>query len=288
MTSVESMFFWAGLVGYALATLLFFAGLVFRIEKLMRVGGWIAVISFGFHTASIIVRWLSSGRPPYIQAFENALAGTWFVVGAWLLVVWRVRSARAAGIVVLPFSLLAMGYGLTLPIEPGPVTPAYKSIWLVIHVMFAWATYAAYSAAAGLAVMELLKTRRGGPSPGSVVERFPDVSRMQELTFRLVAFGFLVNGVMIASGAVWAFELWGSYWRWDPVETWSLLTWLAYAFYLHAWLTLGWRGRRLAWIAFLALFGVLMAFWGVQLLPSSYHLFDDLGGTILGTGRGTQ
>lgn len=108
----------------------------------------------------------------------------------------------------------------------------------------------------------------------------PGIERLQELTFRMVAFGFLVNAVMIASGAIWAYELWGSYWRWDPVETWSLLTWLAFGFYMHARLTLAWKGPRLAWVAVGALLGVLMTFWGVQFAPTSYHLFRDLGGTM--------
>jgi ABC-type transport system involved in cytochrome c biogenesis permease subunit len=103
--------------------------------------------------------------------------------------------------------------------------------------------------------------------------------------FKLVAFGFLNNAVMIVSGAIWAYRLWGSFWRWDPVETWSLLTWLAYGLYMHAKLTLGWGPRRLAWIALFALFGVMMSFWGVQLLPNSFHLFQDLGGGLMETGR---
>ncbi len=285
--TIEASSFWLAALAYAAATLLYTAGVVFAREKLVSSAFMVTCVGFAAQTASVIARWTSTGRLPYVQDYENALSGTWAIVLTYLVVALVYRKTRVAGLIVMPFVLLTIGYGLLVPAEAGPVTPPYKSVWLVIHVLFAWATYAGYVAAASLAGIELLKARRGARSvPGSVLDKAPGPERLREITFRLVAFGFVVNAVMIASGAIWAYELWGSYWRWDPVETWSLLTWLAYAFYLHAYLTLGWRGPRLAWVAFLALFGVMMSFWGVQLLPSSYHLFRDIGSFDVDMGRG--
>ncbi|MDH4140287.1 MAG: cytochrome c biogenesis protein CcsA, partial [Coriobacteriia bacterium] len=252
------------------------AGVLFSRDKLARVGFILSSAGFIAHTVSILSRWYVSGRLPYVQDFENALAGTWVIMAMYLLLVWRRPSVKIAGIGVLPFVLLTLGYGLVQPSTIGPVTPAYKSVWLVIHVLFAWFTYAAYTACAALAIVEILKSRRKPPRPDSPLSRAPEPERLEDLTLRLVGFGFIVNGAMIASGAVWAYELWGSYWRWDPVETWSLITWVAYALYLHLRLTMGWHGKKLAWVAVLALFGVMMSFWGVQLLPNSYHLFREL------------
>ena len=279
--TLETASFWFGAVAYALATLAVTFGLVFRKPRAAEAAFWITVAGFAAHTVSIASRWITSGRLPYVQDYENALSGAWAIVLVYLLVTWRRPGLRPMGVAVLPFVIITLGYGLTLPLEPGPATPAYKSVWLVIHILFAWATFSAYVSCGALSVVELLKTGKRGPREGSLLERTPDVPRIQDLTYRLVGFGFLVNAAMIASGAIWGYELWGSYWRWDPVETWSLFTWLAYAFYLHARLTLGWRGRRLAWIAIGAIFGVFMAFWGVQLFPTSYHLFRDLGGSAL-------
>lgn len=279
--SAESLFFWVAVVGYAFATLAFMGGLMFRRDRLLTAAFAITAVALVAHSASIGVRWASSGRLPFILQYENVLAGTWFIVLSYLaLGVWR-PALRVAGIAVLPFALLSLGWSVGVSHAVAPVTPAYKSTWLWIHVLFAWATYAAYTSAAGLAVVELLKSR-ADIRPGSVLERAPSVPDLQDLTLRLVAFGFLVNGVMIASGSIWAYELWGSYWRWDPVETWTLLTWLAFGFYMHASLTLGWRGKRLAWLAIFALFGVMMSFWGVQFLPSlfgvqTFHRFDAIG-----------
>lgn len=286
--NAETASFWVAVVSYALATIMTVAGTAFARERLARAGYWATVVAFASHTVSILLRWGTTGRLPYVQDYENALSGTWAIVLVYLILSYVVSRIRISGVVVLPFVLLTVGYGLMVPSEAGPVTPAYKSVWLVIHVLFAWATYAGYVSAASLAGIELLKTRKNASraKPGSLLARTPEPDRLGELTFRLVVFGFIVNAAMIASGAIWAYELWGSYWRWDPVETWSLLTWLAYAFYLHAHTTLGWRGRPLAWVAFLALFGVMMSFWGVQVLPSSYHLFRSLGESQFDMGRG--
>jgi len=278
--NAEALLFWAAALGYAVATLLVTIGLVFRKERVLSASTWVVVGAFAAQTASIAVRWYTTGRLPYVEDYENLLAGTWAIILVYLVVVFVWPKTRAIGVAVLPFVLLSMGVAMTLSTQASPITPPYRSVWLGIHVLFAWATYAAYTAAASLAVIELLKSRKKPPREGSALNNTPSIERLQELTFKMVAFGFLVNAVMMASGAIWAYELWGSYWRWDPVETWSLLTWLAFGFYMHAQLTLGWRGPRLAWIAVGALFGVLMMFWGVQFAPTSYHLFRDLGGTM--------
>jgi cytochrome c-type biogenesis protein CcsB len=283
----ETAAFWLAVLLYTLATIFSVVGLVFSVERLAKIGFLLVVGGFVAHTASIVMRWVSTGRLPYVQDYENALSGTWAIVVLYLVISFIAPRVRVSGIVVLPCVLLTIGYGLLVPSDPGPVTPAYRSLWLVVHVIFAWATYSAYVAAASLATLELLKTgRRKLIKPDSALGRTPEPERLAEMTFRLVVVGFIVNGAAMASGAIWAYELWGSYWRWDPVETWTLLTWLAYAFYLHAHITLGWRGRRLAWVVVFALFGVMMTFWGVQLAPTTYHLFRNIGTGMFDTGRG--
>ncbi|MRR36421.1 c-type cytochrome biogenesis protein CcsB, partial [bacterium] len=94
---------------------------------------------------------------------------------------------------------------------------------------------------------------------------------LDDLQFRFVSVGFVFLGIMIAAGAIWANEAWGRYWAWDPIETWSLISWVVYAAYLHARLTLGWRGRRSALFAMLALPVVVFALIGVPLVYQSIH-----------------
>ncbi len=279
--NLETALFWVSAVAYAIASLALAGAFVFKRARWQDAAFAITGVALAAQTASLVVRTASSGRLPFVHDYENLMAGLWFIVVLYLAIgTWR-PSLRSTGVVVLPAVLLSLGYALTLDRGIGAESPSTKSIWLAIHVLFAWATYSSYTACAGLAAVELLKSRKGGVRPGSVLERAPDVPQLQDLTFRLVAFGFMVNGVMIGSGSIWAYELWGSYWRWDPVETWSLITWLAFGLYMHARLILGWRGKRLAWMALFSIFGVMMMFWGVQFAPSlfgsRYHLFSELG-----------
>lgn len=285
----EAILFWAATICYAVAAASITGGVVFGRRRLTDVAFWISAAAIVLHTASIALRLSHSGRLPYVDDYENVLAGTWCIAMVYMALGSVRPRLRATGVVVLPFVLLTLGYGLTIDRSIQPTTPAYKSVWLVVHVLFAWAAYSGYTAAAALAVIELLKSRKRPPTVGSALDRAPDVPSLQELTFRFVLFGFLVNGVMIASGSIWAYQLWGAYWKWDPVETWSLLTWLAFGFYVHARLTLGWRGKRLAYITLFALFGIFMTFWGVQFAPSilgtKYHVFRNMGELIQGTSR---
>jgi len=287
VSSIEAIFFWLSIGFYVAATVAIFAGTIWRREQWVRNSLILSAAGLVAQAGSIAVRWYEAGHFPYIKAYENVLVGAFVMVAAYVAIAYWRKSLAFIGVLVLPVVLLTLGYGYTQAEAAGPVTPPYQSFWLVVHVTFAWITYAAYSVVAGLAVALLMRQRaeRKGTEKTGVPSWVPPSDQIDELSLKLVAFGFLNNAVMIASGAIWAYRLWGSYWSWDPVETWSLLTWLAYGFYLHARLTLGWKGARLAWVALFALFGVLMTFWGVQLAPTSYHLFRDLGNGMIGASR---
>lgn len=288
MTTPEAISIWVAITCYMAGTILIFAGMVFKRSKWVDLAASFALFGLAAQAVAIGARWMSSGHFPYIEDYENVLVGTFAMVLAYLILTRLRKGLALAGALVLPVVLLTLGYGLTQAAPPSPVTPPYQSGWLVVHVTFAWITYALYSAVAGLAIVYLIRDRaaRQGREATGIPAWVPSSDEIDDLSLKLVALGFLNNAVMIASGAIWAYRLWGSYWSWDPVETWSLLTWLAYGLYMHARLTLGWRGRRLAYLALFALFGVLMTFWGVQLAPSSYHLFRQMGtGTGMGQSR---
>ena len=152
----------------------------------------------------------------------------------------------------MPLVVLLMGFGVTRNPTLGPLAASLRSGWLVVHVFFAWLAFGAYGLAAPLQLV-----------------------RLDELIFRWILFGFIADTVMIASGAIWARDLWGSYWSWDPVETWSLLSFLVYGLVLHLRKTLGWRGRRIAWIVVGAIVTVIVTFWGVNLvMQGSAHVFN--------------
>ena len=146
---------------------------------------------------------------------------------------------------------------------------------LVRFGVLSLAAFGAYVLSTASAVLYLLKRKNlelGVVNPS--YERFPSVDRLDELTFRYVVFGFIMDTIMIGAGAIWAKDLWGSYWSWDPVETWSLVSWLIYGLTIHLRVTFGWREQKLAWLVIAALSTVIITFFGINLVVnSSLHAF---------------
>jgi cytochrome c-type biogenesis protein CcsB len=267
MRTLEGIFLWSALAMYLLAFLIFLSSIVFKKEGQREVAWWVCVVGFIIHTLTILVRWVESGHPPVLWSFEHALAGGWFVMGVLLVLVWRFPSLKEVGVVISPFVLLMLGYGIMgkeLGIEPLP--PPYQSNWLWVHVGFGWIAYGAYHVAAAVAVLYLLKDRALRKSGGEVSRFFrvlPETQTMDDLIFKLIVYGFISHIVMLGSGAIWAYGLWGRYWSWDPIETWTLISWLIYGLVIHLRVTYGWKGRRGAWLAIISLIGVLIFFGGI-------------------------
>ncbi len=275
MSTLEGGFFWIALIGYALAGILNLASLtLFKNRRLLFLARQIGLVAFVFHLANLTVRTVITGHFPVKGGYENAIAGIAFVMAFYYLLLLKFPSLELVGSGIFFLSILVMGYSLTNVPPLEPLTPPYKSIWLWIHVFFAWLAYSSYTIASALAVLYLL--REGGRLKGKLAVKLPDKEEIDSLWLRFVVFGFVTNAVMISSGSIWAHYLWGSYWKWDPVETWSLISWLAFGLFLHLRLTLGWRGRKLAWVTLLGLLTINIGFWGVQLIPQTYHLFRNL------------
>jgi cytochrome c-type biogenesis protein CcsB len=224
------------------------------------------------HTVLLVWRWVATGHVPAIGNFENALVGGWFIVVMTLWAGWRERYPLiAAG--ALPFALIILGGGAMSDTGARPLVAALQSFWLYIHIFFAWLAYGAYTVACGAGIVYLSRTRKAAAAADDASRE--RLQGLDELIFRSTVFGFITDSIMIAAGAIWAKNLWGAYWSWDPVETWSLLSWLVYGLALHLRITLGWRGRRFAWIVVFAIIGVLVSFWGVNLvMEGSLHVFN--------------
>ncbi|KAB2957420.1 MAG: cytochrome C biogenesis protein [Thermoanaerobaculia bacterium] len=269
MSPLFGVLFWSCLVVYALTVGAQIYGNVFAKPRWVARAVPAIAAGFALHTALVAWRWIGTGHVPTIGNFENALTGAWFIVAMTLWAGWRQRyPLLAAG--ALPFALIILGGGAPSDTAARPMVAALQSFWLYIHIFFAWLAYGAYTVSCGAAVVYLGKSKRSAPPADAEA-----LARLDELMFRATAFGFVTDAIMIASGAIWAKDLWGAYWSWDPVETWSLLSWLIYGLALHLRITMGWRGRRLAWLLVFAILGVLISFWGVNLvMEGSEHVFN--------------
>jgi cytochrome c-type biogenesis protein CcsB len=292
MTPTETILVLATLALYAVTFALSMAGLVTERPRLERAGRWTALAGFAVHTAALAVRWIGSGHAPIAIPYENASSGAWSIVLLTLAAPRRWSLFRAAGAGAVALALVILGWGIMQPAPVAPMSPSLRSAWLYVHVFFAMTAYGAFSVASGAALAYLWKTRRAGasvgpdtaPSPPAPLPRSAGargdprppgaLDDLDRAAYRYVVFGFITCAVMIASGAIWARDLWGAYWSWDPVETWSLLAWLGYAVLIHLRVTYGWRGRRFAWFALFAVAFVVIAYFGVGLVfEATQHVF---------------
>ncbi|HPR63308.1 MAG TPA: cytochrome c biogenesis protein CcsA [Thermoanaerobaculia bacterium] len=263
MTPLEGLTYWLAVLLYSITFGFGFMGLLFRKERMVRFSCFSLWAGFGSHTAAFFSRYIQAGHIPTIGNYENILTGT-LVIVAVSLWFFRKRSRFPGLLGTLPFVILLMGFAVVSDTAQRPFVASLQSFWLYIHIFFAWLAYGSFTAAAGVAVAYLAALRQG-----NIRDDF------NELMFRLTALGLVTDAVMIASGSIWAKDLWGSYWSWDPVETWSLISFLLYGLVLHLRVTLGWKGKRLAWILIVALVTVLVSFWGVNfVMDRSLHVFN--------------
>lgn len=208
----------------------------------------------------IAIRWRIAGHPPFSNMFESLVVLSWAiaVVSVFIDIKYRIRSVAALTALM---SLLAIGYASLLDKEIVPLLPALKSNWLTIHVLTCFIGYAALTISFVSSVVLLCKKKedRG----------------LDTISYKMIAFGFLFLTLGIISGAVWANSAWGTYWSWDPKETWSLITWFIYAIYLHTRLKKGWKGRGAAWLSVAGFLAMLFTYFGVNYLLSGLHSYGN-------------
>jgi len=272
----EMIFYWVALIVYSLSCGGFLYSFIFKNPRVMPKLTALFMVGFLAHTVAIIARFNATGHLPWSGHYEYALMGGWFILGATLWVGWRNKQLQGLAVATLPLVIIMMGYGYMQ--HPGltPKAASLKTIWLYIHVYFAWLAFGAYSLAMAAGVLFLKKQKDSlNPVPNETYARFPSLEHLDELIFRYVVFGFITDTIMMAAGALWAKDLWGGYWNWDPVETWSLISWLTYGILIHLRVTFGWKEKRLAWLAICALSTVIICFFGVNLVVNtSLHMFQ--------------
>ena len=272
----EIVFYWVALVIYSAACGGFLYSLIFKNPGVMPKMTALVWSGFVAVTLAIAARFNATGHLPWSGHYEYVLMGGWFIIAGTLLVGWQNKSLQGLAVATVPLVIVMMGYGYMQ--KPGltPMAASLKTVWLYIHVYFAWLSFGAYSLAMAAGVLYLLKSRNEAREVSNpAYDRFPSLGRLDELIFRYIVFGFITDTIMICAGAIWAKDLWGSYWAWDPVETWSLISWLVYGIIIHLRVTFGWHRNRLAWLAVAALSTVIICFFGVNLVVNtSLHVFQ--------------
>ncbi|MBU6164019.1 MAG: c-type cytochrome biogenesis protein CcsB [Candidatus Nanopelagicaceae bacterium] len=231
------------------------------------------IIATAALTLGVIARGLSATRVPWGNMYEFSITGALTFAIAYLII-GRKYDLRWLGLPITILILIILGTAITLLYRPSaPLVPALQSTWLVVHVaaaIFSGGLFLLSNTVASAYLWIDRMERRGGRS--EFAKRLPSLEVLDQLSYRLVAFVFPLWTFAIIAGAIWAEAAWGRYWGWDPKETWSFITWILYAAYLHARVTAGWKGRKAAWLS---------------LIAGSSYLFNYVYINVWGTGRHT-
>jgi cytochrome c-type biogenesis protein CcsB len=266
------------LLCYFVATILYLVDVIARREQAGKAGRWVLVAGFLLHCATILLRYVQTGHPPVVNLPESLSFFALLIVGIFLLFDLKYRLT-ILGAFSCPLALAMMIVGAAT-IAPEPtINPLLDSWWFPVHVTLAFLGYAvfAFSFIAGL--MYLLQERMLKSKKFSgLYFRLPSLETLDHINYQCLSFGFPLMTMGIITGAMWANSAWGGYWRWDPKETWALITWFLYAALLHGRLTVGWRGRRAAIFAIIGFLCLLFSFLGVNFLLSDVHSFKVMQG----------
>lgn len=276
----EVTMFYLMVVTYLSSTMMYLAWLVLKKDSIGHLATLLAGIGIVANILALALRWIITERPPLSNGYEFILAFCLGIVGVYLFAEFRYKL-KALGSFVMPIPFLLL---IFIIMKMGPnervaaaIPPALKSQWLTFHVFTAMLAYGAFAISFGLGIMYLLKSSSNAASGKSTKEswvaKFPDENVLDELSYKMVGFAFPMLTLCIVTGAIWANYAWGTYWSWDPKETWSLITWIIYAAYLHARLMYGWKGNRAAWMAILGFVAVLFTFFGVNYLLPGLHSY---------------
>src|SRR5512132_4181116 len=248
-----------------------------RVAQFGRIGVALTVLGFLLSVFGVVMRALAAQRAPWGNMFEFTITAMVFVVGVYLILVWR-AGGRWLG---LPVTLLAaVGNGLAVTVfyvAVAPLVPALHSVWFLIHIVAAAISGAAFNVGGLMSILYLIKKRaeEGGTVRG-YLRRLPEARKIDLIAYRFLAFAFPLWTFTVVAGAIWAEYAWGRYWGWDPKETWALVTWVIYAGYLHARSTAGWRGTKAAVIAIIGMASFWFNFIGINLLVSGLHSYAGI------------
>ena len=244
---------------------------------------------------TLSIRWINNGYFPLSNLYESLIFLSWGISFIHLIVEYKTQS-RLIGAISTPLLFFLSGFSsLTLPTDMQkalPLVPSLQSNWLMMHVSMMMVSYATLILGSLLSILYLaflffsgqknqvaIETTQVELESSSVASSSVSYSKLSLLqtvdiwSYRIIGLGFPFLTIGIISGAVWANEAWGSYWSWDPKETWALITWLVFAIYLHSRLLKGWQGKQAAILGSCGFFVIWICYLGVNFLGKGLHSY---------------
>lgn len=261
-----------GVVTLLYLSVFFIHVLYFATKKgqLMTLMWIILYVTLGLHAAGIIARWIESyrlgmGHAPLSNYYESLVLFSWCIP----LVLIFMKRSLSLPVITMSASFVALIIIAYASISPSierkiqPLIPALQSNWLHIHVVTCFLSYGAFVLSFVCGALYLISGKAAVSS----------MERLEEINYQSVAVGFPMLSAGILTGAVWAHYAWGSYWSWDPKETWSFVTWIVYALFLHARFTKGWKGKKMAILSIIGFLSVIFTYFGVNFILSGLHSY---------------
>jgi len=276
-------------------------------NMLAKIGRFSTIIANALLFFILGSRWIVAGYFPLSNLYESLLFLTCMLLTIYLYIETKTKS-KLIGSVLIPVTLLINGFAnLTLSPEmqkSSPLVPALQSNWLMMHVSMMLLSYGTLIMGSLLCILFLVISRfkeidlkiidnSSLPlynimldyyeaklvTPSTEISELGKIKLLQSIdnwSYRIIGLGFPFLTIGIISGGVWANEAWGSYWSWDPKETWALITWLVFATYLHARITKGWEGKKTALLGGLGFFVIWVCYLGVNFLGKGLHSYGWL------------
>lgn len=251
-------------------------------QRLANVGFTVAGLGTLLLGAAVLFRSLSVARVPWGNMYEFTLSASFGVMAVLLFVSWKRNANWLLLFVIVPVLLALMVAEVVFYTDASPLIPALRSYWLVIHVSAAVISAGAFMVSAVFSGLQLLAERaerrslEGGEADRRDIwaGRLPSSKWFDEAAYRIIAFTFPLWTFTIVAGAIWARAAWSRFWGWDPKETWAFITWVGYAAYLHARVTIGWKGRRSAVLSLIAFGTMVFNFTIVNLFFTGLHTYS--------------
>lgn len=275
MAQIEWITYLAATTFYIISSIFYIYCLFFKKEEKLKYASGSALAGLLIHSVSIALRWIETGHGPYINLYEVLSQTAWISIAMFLLVQQKYDRLKIAGFIIMPVSFLIMGVGATSSRDIQSIPPSLYTYWLIPHAGFATLAFGAVLIASGIAGLYILKERfeknRKGSQEIGFYQKFPNLKVMDELMYRFVGLALIFLTIMIGTGGIWANQTWGRYWAWDPIETWSLISWFMYAVCLHLRVNAGWTGSRFAWFIIFSIFVLAFSLFGVGVVYTGLH-----------------
>ncbi|MBA4392216.1 MAG: c-type cytochrome biogenesis protein CcsB [Desulfobacca sp.] len=267
-------FFKCALCLYLLGSLGYLLFIVFQIKSLARISYLVLFLGFLSHSLSIGLWSFQNGYLPVHNLRESLSFFAWAIIGVYLLIQLR-SNILVLGSFLSPLASVMMISSSFLPLQTETVNPLIRNLWLMIHVGTIFVGNGVFAVAFLAGIMYLIQERQiKSKHFGPFYHRLPSLEVLDSLNYNCLILGFPLLTLGMVSGAVFAQYTLGTFWRWDPKEVWSLITWLIYAVLLHGRLVAGWRGRRSAMISIIGFLVLTLSFLGGIFLVKGYHSFS--------------